>query len=152
MSTVNISGLSRAAVLAALYNASRPLGMGFMHYNAAKMTESEAAELLKKTTNFDYLQGRVMKLSIDSDEIRVDLYNRDNGPNAAEFVIDELRKTGATSTPAIDSVHQAGKEQAAAIARKDMCAEPTIKPGVITMTLSDVKDELAPKIDAALKS
>jgi len=151
MATVNISGLSRAAVLAALYNASRPLGMGFMHYNAAAMTEEQAAELLKKTTYFDYLQGRVMKISLASDDLETGLYNRDNGPNAAEFVIDELRKTGATSTPAIASIHQAGKEQAAAIAREDMEINTSLKNGIIKMGLGDVKDVLAPKIDEALK-
>ena len=151
MGTVNIYGLSRAAVLAALYNAARPIGMGFMHYDKAPMTEAEAAEILKTQTYFDYLKGRVMKISIDSDGLYTDMYDRDNGPNAAEFVIEELRKTGATTTPAIESLHRAGKEDSAAITRKNLNTKTTSEPGSIKLGLDDVKDELAPKIDSALE-
>ena len=33
MSVIDLIGLDKAAVLAALYNASRPLGMGFVQYD-----------------------------------------------------------------------------------------------------------------------
>ncbi len=92
MATVNINGLSKAAVLAALYNASQPLGMGFLQYTPEKMSETEAASLLANGDYFDYVKGRVMKISLKSDELETYLYNRDNGPNAAEYVIEELRK------------------------------------------------------------
>ena len=67
--TISIVGLDKAVVLAALYNASRPQGMGFMHYNPTPMTADQAKELLNQTTYFDYLQGRVMKLDLSTDEI-----------------------------------------------------------------------------------
>lgn len=92
MANVNISGLSKAAVLAVLYNASRAQGMGFLQRDSKPMTEDEAAEILSKTTYFDYLGGRVMKISLDSDSLDAYLYDRDNGHGAAERVVSELRK------------------------------------------------------------
>jgi hypothetical protein len=86
---MNIKGLKKEAVLAALYNASKLQGMGFLHYNPKPMTEAEAAELLKRyeaNPYFDYLYGRVMKIEISGDELDTGLYNRDNGIDAAEKV------------------------------------------------------------------
>lgn len=92
---VSTRGLSKAAVLAALYNASMPQGMGILHYDPQPMTEAEAAELLAEDREpyFDYLKGRVMKIKLDSDdEFDPWLYDRDNGPGAAERAIAPLRK------------------------------------------------------------
>ncbi len=44
---ISINGLDKAAVLAALYNASRPQGMGFMHYDPKPMEVEEARTLLR---------------------------------------------------------------------------------------------------------
>lgn len=49
---VDIKGLNKAEVLAALYNNSKPLGLGFLHFDAKDMTVAEAEELLKQTTYF----------------------------------------------------------------------------------------------------
>lgn len=87
---VDISKVNKAKLLAALYNKSRPLGMGFLHYNPAQMTEQEAAELLKVQTDFDYLKGRVMKVDLSGDILETWCYNRDNGDNAAENIIKNL--------------------------------------------------------------
>ena len=100
MTRVNIAGLDRAEIIAALYNASQPLGMGFLHYDPAPMTRDEAQAYLDKMGErpyFDYLKGRVMKVGSDpgSDEMYVALYDRDNGRGAAERAIDSLRKKAA---------------------------------------------------------
>jgi hypothetical protein len=91
--TISIAGLDKAEVLAALYNASRPLGMGHFHYKPEPMTADEARELLKQQTYFDHLKGRVMKIALDSDQLNPRLYDRDNGEGAVAAVIAELRKT-----------------------------------------------------------
>lgn len=39
---MDISGLSKASVLAALYNAARPQGMGFLQYDPKPMSEADA--------------------------------------------------------------------------------------------------------------
>ncbi len=85
---MNISNLSKPKVLAALFNAAKPLGMGFIHYNPAHiMDEAEAEKLLTQGTYFDYLEGRVMKVDLSKDDLYTALYNRDNGDNAAENAI-----------------------------------------------------------------
>jgi hypothetical protein len=89
---MDISRLSKAKVLAALYNNSKPQGMGFLHYNPKPMSEEQAEELLKETTYFDYLYGRVMKVNLEGNELDTYLYNRDNGEGAAERVIANLIK------------------------------------------------------------
>lgn len=82
---LDITGISKAKILACLYNNSRPLGMGFLHFDPAPMTEAEAEALLKEHTYFDYLKGRVMKLGFDKPyTLNVGLYDRDNGPGAAK--------------------------------------------------------------------
>ena len=89
---IDIKGLSKAKVLAALYNSSKPLGMGFLQYIPDDMTESEAAKLLTEGTYFDYLKGRVMKVDLSSDEkFEEYLYDRDNGVGAAQRAIDGIR-------------------------------------------------------------
>jgi hypothetical protein len=89
---MNIKGINKAKVLAALYNNSKPQGMGFLHYDSKPMTEEEAEALLKQTTYFDYLKGRVMKIDLSGDELQTRLYNRDNGEGAAERVISDIAK------------------------------------------------------------
>lgn len=80
---IDISKVSKAKVLAALYNNSQPLGMGFLQFDPTPMTEQEAEELLEKYTYFDYVKGRVMKIDLSGDTLSTWLYDRDNGPGAA---------------------------------------------------------------------
>lgn len=85
---MDIKGISKAKILAALYNASRPLGLGHLQATAGDMTEAEAQKLLDDgQTQFDYLRGRVMKIDLSGDELRTALYDRDNGQGAAEDAI-----------------------------------------------------------------
>ena len=85
---VSIEGLSKAAVLAKLYNASSPAGMGFMMASNGPvlMTVEQAQALLDAGSDasgdypegmaalrgndvyFDYLYGRPLKLDLSSDE------------------------------------------------------------------------------------
>ena len=95
--TISIAGLDKAKVLAALYNNSRPLGLGHLHFTPEPMKEEEARALLAQQADdergayFDYLKGRVMKVRIGGDELNPSLYDRDNGDGAAARVIDALR-------------------------------------------------------------
>jgi hypothetical protein len=90
---MDITGLDKAEVLAALYNRAKPLGLGFSQYTPEKMTKEEAQSILDeygKTKYFDYLKGRVIKVDLTNNEIRTDLYNRDNGQGAAENILAPL--------------------------------------------------------------
>jgi len=92
---ISIIGLNKADVLAALYNATRPQGMGFRRYDPNEMSREEAADWLRTNDYFDYLKGRVMKVDLSSDvEFDPGLYDRDNGPGAAAAVIRRLREGG----------------------------------------------------------
>ncbi len=91
---VSIKGLSKAAVLAQLYNNSKPLGYGILEYDPSPMSEDEAKFLLSKQKYFDYLYGRVIKADLSSDtEFNEFYYDRDNGAGAAQRAVDALRKT-----------------------------------------------------------
>ena len=88
---MDITGLDRSAVLAALYNAARPQGMGFLAFDPTPMGREEAQEILGglplRDAYIDYLKGRVMKIDVTRDSLDTHLYNRDNGPGAAEAAI-----------------------------------------------------------------
>lgn len=108
--TVNIAGIDKAALLAALYNGSRPIGMGHLRAEAAAMTPEEAAEYVgdPKTQDngqsgrmrlfFDYVKGRPLKVDLDGDILHTRLYNRDNGEGAAERVVAKLREAEGGDT------------------------------------------------------
>lgn len=88
---MNIRGLNKAAVLAALYNSAKPLGMGWLHYDSRIMTVEEAEKVIAEYgLSFDYHKGRVMKIDISDDEVDTRLYNRDNGAGAAEAAVDAV--------------------------------------------------------------
>lgn len=91
--SISIKGLNKATVLAALYNAAKVQGNGVLRYDAKPMSTKEAQQILDANPNhsFDYLKGRVMKINLSGDELDTRLYNRDNGENAAERVINILR-------------------------------------------------------------
>lgn len=90
METIDISHLSKAKVLAALYNGSKVQGLGFLQAKNGDMSESEAEQILKDQKYFDYLNGRVMKIDLSTDELRTWLYDRDNGQGAAAAIISKL--------------------------------------------------------------
>jgi hypothetical protein len=95
--TIDISKFDKAEVLAALYNASKQQGMGFLNPRGREpLTKEEAANLLKEGTYFDYLAGRVMKVELGGDSLDPWLYDRDNGPGAAASALEKLAKAIAT--------------------------------------------------------
>lgn len=98
---VNIKGLDKAEVLAAAFNSSKQQGMGFCDTRGGfDITKDEAEKIIKERNdshknagyNYDYLRGRVLKISIDEDEIDPWGYDRDNGEGALERAVAPLRK------------------------------------------------------------
>lgn len=90
---VSIAGLDKADVLAVLFERSRPLGNGFMHYVPGPMPRETAEALVQGDGRkyFDYVQGRVMKVDLTGDSFDPWGYDRDNGPGAAAKAIASLR-------------------------------------------------------------
>lgn len=153
MATVSIAGLDKADVLSALYNASRPQGMGFLTYDPKPMERNEATRLLEGNQYFDYLNGRVMKVDLSSDmDFSAGLYDRDNGEGAAERAVAALRNTGTADSPEAAAAHHAGLQESAQAAKAAMAVETIVDDGGVRLGLADVKSVLAPRVDAALKN
>lgn len=87
---MDISKYDKAEVLRVLYDNAQPQGMGMLHFKSGNMSREEARSWLKHGTYFDYLSGRVMKVDLSGNELDTRLYNRDNGPDAAEKAIESL--------------------------------------------------------------
>lgn len=111
---VNIQGLNKADVLAALYNHTRPVGMGFLQAaNGPNVMDRAYAEHLlangqdatgdypasfsrRRDVYFDYVHGRCLKVDLSSDtEFNPWGFDRDNGGDGtAQKIVDRLRETG----------------------------------------------------------
>ena len=87
---IDISGLDKADLLIALYNGSKQQGMGFLH-EPTPLTKYEANDLLRQTSYFDYLRGRVMKVDLAGDTLDPWGYDRDLGEGAAARIVDNVR-------------------------------------------------------------
>jgi len=92
---IDISNMYKDEVLAALYNASQPQGMGMLHYDPKPMTTAEACAILDDMPvgrkRFDYLKGRIMKVDLSGDSFNPNLYDRDNGQGAAARALAGLK-------------------------------------------------------------
>ena len=87
---IDISKKDKAEVLAALYNASKPVSRGWMQFNSMPMSVEEARILLERTSYFDYIKGRVIKVDLSGNELETWLYDRDNGDGAAARVLSQV--------------------------------------------------------------
>ena len=88
---VNIKGMSKAKVLKALYDHSHLQGLGFLQaVPNGTVTVEHCKELIKQTTYFDYLYGKVLKVDLSGDEFDERLYDRDCGEGAAQRAIDSI--------------------------------------------------------------
>ena len=151
--TINISDLNKADVLAALYNASKPLNFGFMDYDPTPMTREAAEKLLAQTTYFDYLNGRVMKVKLASDELDVWGYDRDNGEGAAELVVSELRAKGTINGTMVQATHHVNTLESAEDTKEHLGDKTKYdeEGGTLHLGLSNHAEELGPAVDEALK-
>ena len=109
---INIAGIDKAELLAALYNNSRPMGMGFLRAKDGVMTADDARKELgtggdhgrdfganscgNSPMYFDYLHGRPLKVDLSGDSLRPWGYDRDNGgPGSAARIVESLRNAKA---------------------------------------------------------
>ena len=88
--SIDIKGMDKGKILAALYNASQPLGLGFLQATPENMTVEEARGLTEEYAYFDYLKGRVMKVDLSGDMLNPYLYDRDNGQGAARKALEGI--------------------------------------------------------------
>lgn len=109
---VCIRGLSKAKVLAALYNASAPLGgAGFVMAmdGPVVMDLSTAQEYIDKRHGdlmFDRVYGRPIKADLSEDKFDPAAYDAINGGvGVARRIIEKLRKTGSTYLSYVYMMH-----------------------------------------------
>jgi hypothetical protein len=97
---VNIKGIDKAKVLAALFNNSKVQGMGFLQASRGPQVMNEATARVAMGNGddngnfglyFDYLFGRVLKVNISGDEFDPWGYDRDLGKGAAQRAIDSIK-------------------------------------------------------------
>lgn len=155
MAEINLKGLDKAAVLAALFNASKPQGLGFLHYNGEAMTVERARELLKHTTDFDYLEGRVMKINLSGDTLNPWLYDRDNGEGAAAAAIASLQSTGDANNAAIAKSHSdrtflSAVEQESRLGdTSGIVSDPSERVANFHLGVDEFRKDLEPKVKKA---
>lgn len=118
---VNISDLDKAAVLAVLFNASAPGGMGFLQagFGPSVMTVEDAEQVIDNggspdpgfphgNLSYDYLFGRPLKVDLRGDEFDPWGFDRDNGgTGTAQRLIDQLRSSGQVNSDEL-SDHRKG--------------------------------------------
>jgi hypothetical protein len=109
---IDITGIDKAAILAALFNSSAPVGMGLLQADKGPqtMTVEQAREIIdgggqaatpdyefkqltgRPALSFDYVFGRPLKCNLEGDEFDPWGFDRDNGgEGTAMRVIDQLR-------------------------------------------------------------
>lgn len=147
--------MTPALAFAALYNAARPQGLGFLHYDPTPLTETDAEKILAEYgRNFDYYKGRVLKVQITDDGVAyTELYNRDNGNLAAEYVLASAEITNDPNNAFIQEMHHNGTRDAAELARS-LAARPTQSDDtggihMITLGCADVAQPLIAAVDKA---
>lgn len=93
---IDISNKDRYEVLAALYNASTPVGKGFIEYNPMSWDRETAAmyyecygkaNAINGTVNFKWILGRPVSCTFEDNLVYVSSYNRDNEEGLAQRAI-----------------------------------------------------------------
>ncbi|MFH1589296.1 MAG: hypothetical protein ABIB43_01895 [archaeon] len=150
---IDIKDLDKADVLAVLYNASKPQGMGFMHYDPKPMSKEDAQLLVDEgEPYFDYLYGRVMKIDISGDTLNPWGYDRDNGQGAAKKAISALYNTKQTNPLEVQIKHTSGTLESVKDVMNNM-DEPTTYDGegTLKLGLAEVTGVLKPKVDEVIE-
>jgi hypothetical protein len=85
---IDITGLSKAAVLLALWQASKK-ELSFLKERKIDLFDCE--ERLAKDSYVDYFAGEVIKVNFSGNEFNPVLFDRDVGDGAAQKAVDKLR-------------------------------------------------------------
>lgn len=163
---VNIAGLDKAAVLATLFNASAPGGMGFFQaqHGPSVMTTEDARQLIEDggsaesgiyhgNLSYDYLFGRPLKINLEGDEFDPWGFDRDNGgTGTAQRLIEKLRETSQVDSPELsEHRHQLLDERSAGL--KEFVRTPSgfREDGSYLMGGDDVAEDLTRQHDEQVK-
>lgn len=149
---VDISGLDKAAVLAVLFNASAPSGMGFLQarFGPSIMTVEDADQIIQSggssdpgishgSLYYDYLFGRPLKVDLAGDEFDPWQFDDLNGgTGTAQRLIEELRSSGKVNSDELGD-HRMGLLQERSARVQELVNTPTtVDGGVIHLGGDDV--------------
>ncbi len=91
--TVDITGIDKPKLLAALYNNSEPVNFSSLA-GPGWMTEEKAAEIIKEDgLDFDYLYDHEIKINLGRDKVDPYAYDRNNGEGRVASIVENLRKS-----------------------------------------------------------
>jgi hypothetical protein len=90
-----------------------------------------------------------MKLDLSgAEEFNPRLYDRDNGPGAAQTAIDAVRASGLDAIE-LRAAHEVGKQAAAETVKSCLHKATTFADGVMTLGLADVAEPLGEAVRKA---
>ena len=163
---VDIKGLDKAAVMAALFNASAPQGYGFLQadlgpqvlsaQDAQNMVDSAPAPTIigrddVRAFVLDYDLGRPLKVRLAGDEFDPSRYDEVNGgPGSAQKVIDRLRATGQVDTAESAEAHKTLTKAKAFEAMKMYNTVAAIDGLVVTLGADDADAILQQAVEAEM--
>jgi len=129
-SLIETRGLSRAAILATLYNAASKVGHGTKNPGPDTMTEEDAKACMASSPcyAFDYLNGKRLKIDLTDSAVGIvaGQYDYGQGHGTAKRAIEILRSTGDPSHPDIAALQVVSKAAA------EVASAPLRKSGTIT--------------------
>ena len=157
---VDISGLDKAAVLATLFNASAPGGMGFLQagFGPSIMTVEDAQQVInaggtnRGKLSFDYLFGRPLKFDLIGDEFDPWGFDRDNGgTGTASRLIEDLRASGQVNSSEIKDHREKLLVERIAQTREFVSTPTACESNTIFMGGTEVADLLTYELDKQVK-
>ena len=108
---IQIGNLSKASILASLYNASSPIGVGFVGAinGPVTMDDVSARDYINQrggNLKFDYVYGRPIKVDLTGDSFDPRLYDcRNGGVGVARHIVEKLRKSNEVSSSYARMIH-----------------------------------------------
>lgn len=95
MTTIKIPTNKKIDAIKAAYDLSRPVGMGFMHYQPGGLTDEEAQSLVQPNgrVRMDYVKGRCCKFKINDKGTHLEIFDPWHD-HSAEDLEELLRRIG----------------------------------------------------------
>lgn len=95
---IDVSRLNLIEIVKAAYDLSRPVGMGYLHYDPEPLTNEKATDLIdlksENVVSLDYVKGRAVKFRVFKENNK--LYIRDSWYDHTESDLQELLKRATT--------------------------------------------------------
>lgn len=111
MASVNIKGLSQAMVVAALYNAARPINRFWVVYppiTTAEITEIMEMYGISERNCFDFKTRFRVRIKIDQNTVSSIFYDTIVGQGAMRAIINDLYKHNDPNSRLIQDINESG--------------------------------------------